>query len=218
MAVRPNIHIVYVTSSAYKVEENRLFVEHARLASGEAIASAFEFEIRELPIKEALEVDLTAMVMSEVAEAYSQIKVPCIVEHAGLVFEGYERQSYPGGLTKPMWNALGDKFITETQSAGRPATAVAVVAYCDGKAVHTFRGETKGHIARSPRGGRAFYWDTVFVPNTSAGKSGGQTYAEIVEDPALGLKHKVRDLSQSSKAMLKFLEYRRTANPELWTR
>jgi len=218
MAARRKIHIVYVTSSTYKVEENLLFVEHARLASGEAIAAVFEFEIRELLIKEVLEVDLAAMVMSEVAEAYSQIKVPCIIEHAGLVFEEYERQSYPGGLTKPMWNALGDKFITETQSADRRASAVAVVAYCDGKAVHTFRGETKGHIARSPRGGRAFYWDTVFVPDNPAGKPGEQTYAEIVEDPALGLKHKVRDLSQSSKAMLTFLEYRRITNPELWTR
>src|SRR5437773_4332587 len=110
MAARTKIRIVYVTSSPYKVEENRSLVQHGRLSGGEAIVDVFEFEIRELPIKEVLEVDLDAMVMSEVTEAYSQIKVPCIVEHAGLVFEGYESQSYPGGLTKPMWNALGDKF------------------------------------------------------------------------------------------------------------
>jgi XTP/dITP diphosphohydrolase len=219
MAARAKIPIVYVTSNQYKIEENRLLVQHGTLSGGEAIADVFEFEILELPIKEVLEVDLSAMVTSEATEAYSQIKVPCIVEHAGLIFSGYEGQSYPGGLTKPMWNALGDKFISETQSADRPATAVAVVAYCDGKAVLTFRGETKGRIALSPRGGRQFYWDTVFVPDTPTGKSGSKTYAEIVDDPTLGLKYKVRELSQSSKAMVKFLEYRRKADPpELWAR
>ena len=117
-----------------------------------------------------------------------------------------------------MWNALGERFITETHSAGRRATACAVVAYCDGKDVRTFRGETKGTIAASVRGRRAFYWDTVFVPDTDAGTPGNKTYAEIVDDAALGLKHKVSRLSQSSKAMLKFLEYRLTSEPQLWGR
>lgn len=216
---RTKIRIVYVTSSQYKIEENRLLVQDGELPDGEAIRELFEFEIRKLPITEVLEVDLETMVRSEVTEAYSQIKVPCIVEHAGLIFSGYEHQSYPGGLTKPMWNALGDKFIVETQSANRPAIAIAVVAYCDGKAVRTFRGETQGRIAGSPRGGRAFYWDTVFIPDTPTGKPGSKTYAEIVDDPNLGLRHKVREFSQSSKAMVKFLEYRRTADPpELWAR
>ena len=37
-----------------------------------------------------------------------------------------------GGLTKPMWDTLLDRFVDETKSAGRHATARAVVAYCDG--------------------------------------------------------------------------------------
>jgi len=65
-----------------------------------------------------------------------------------------------------MWNALGEKFLDETQSRGRKAIARAVIAYCDGQRVLTFVGDRPGTIANSPRGSRAFYWDTVFVPET----------------------------------------------------
>src|SRR5438477_258837 len=44
-----------------------------------------------------------------------------------------------------------------------------------------------------------------------------KTYAEIVEDPALGLAYKIRHLSQSSKAMKKFLHFRQSHAPELWS-
>jgi XTP/dITP diphosphohydrolase len=211
------IRVVYVTSNQYKVAENAVFATTAKMSSGIVVGDLFEFEIRRVPIKEVLEVDLEVMVAAEVANAYGQIRVPCVVEHAGLIFQGYERQSYPGGLTKPMWDALGDKFIEESRSAGRRAIAVAVVGYCDGKAVVTFRGETQGTIADRPRGSREFYWDTVFIPDDPSGAAGAMTYAEISDNPGLGLERKMA-LSQSSKAMMKFLEHRLTTRPELWPR
>lgn len=210
------IQIVYVTSSAHKREENAELLRSASLTDGTPVGDIFEFDIRGAQIKELLEIDIVAMVCAEVVEAYCQLKLPCVVEHAGLVFEDFQAALYPGGLTKPMWNALGDKFVTETHSANRRAIARAVVAYCDGQEVRTFVGEMRGHIAASPKGSRAFYWDTVFVPDEPSGASGTKTYAEIVEDPALGLKHKV-SISQSTKAMLGFLEYRRkSGTPSLW--
>src|SRR2546423_5401598 len=114
MTSRPKTKIVYVTSSDSKIEENKVFVQQCSLTDGTPIHDLFEFDIRQVSIKEVLEVDLHAMVMAEVTEAYSEIRVPCIVEHAGLIFDGYDL--YPGGLTKPMWNALNDKFIQETHS------------------------------------------------------------------------------------------------------
>ncbi len=155
------------------------------------------------------------METAEAIEAYRQIGVPCIVEHAGLVFDGYD--SYPGGLTKPMWDFLGDEFVRETGSGGRRASARAVIAYCDGASVMTFEGETRGSISAVPRGSRRFYWDTIFIPDNTDGSTGTRTYAEIVEDGHLGLKYKVVHLSQSSRAMLKFLEYRRGHTPGLWS-
>jgi inosine/xanthosine triphosphate pyrophosphatase family protein len=210
------IHIVYVTSSPFKKKENEIFVEHCRLSDGTLIRDAFEFQIRPVTIKEILEVKIEAMVMEEVTKAYGEIKVPCIVEHAGLIFDGYE--SYPGGLTKPMWNALKERFIIETQSAKRRAIARAVVAYCDGKSVATFVGETLGTIAEFPRGRRDFYWDTVFMPDDPSGKATDKTFAEIADDPDLGLRFKMTAVSQSSKAMLSFLDFRRKHPPELWPR
>lgn len=153
------------------------------------------------------------MVTEEVKLAYSRLKVPCIVEHAGLIFEEYRNDSYPGGLTKPMWNTLAAKFIEETHSAGRKASARAVVAYCDGKSVLTFEGETPGIISTEPRGARNFYWDTVFIPSDD--NPDNLTYAEIVEAPGLGIMKKIQ-LSQSSKAMLEFLKWRRSNEPDLW--
>ena len=125
---KPVHNIVYVTSSKFKREENEIFVRTGRTNGGEPVSSRFRFEMREAKIKEIIEVDLRVMVQAEVAKAYSELKVPCIVEHAGLVFEDFIAKGYPGGLTKPMWDTLGDSFIKETHSEHRKAIARAVVA------------------------------------------------------------------------------------------
>ena len=208
------IKVVFVTSSDFKIRENDVFVTECKLLDGTPVRELFEFDIRQVPIKEVLEVDIQAMVMAEVTKAYSQIRVPCIVEHAGLIFKGYD--SYPGGLTKPMWDTLKDRFVAETRSAGESVVAKAVVAYCDGKAVRTFVGETPGKIASTPRGSRDFYWDTVFIPDEATGAAANKTYAEIVDDSSLGLSYKMGQLSQSSRAMINFLEYRRNVAPTFW--
>jgi XTP/dITP diphosphohydrolase len=211
MAAKIPIH--YVTSSKYKVQESSAFLRVTMLNGGDNAVDLFQFHIRDVKIKEGLEIDLCAMVKAEVTEAYSRIKVPCIVEHAGLLFDSYD--DYPGGLTKPMWMSLKDKFIEETHSAGRLVTAKAVVGYCDGKSVYTFVGETHGKMADAPRGDRAFYWDTVFIPDEAQGDIAGNTYAEIVQ--AKGVEFKMEHFSQSARALKKFLEFRRVHSPEMWS-
>ncbi len=204
--------IYFVTSSIFKQEENAAFQAVCTLQDGSAVNDEFEFHIVPNRIRERLESRIADIVESEVREAYASVKKPCIVEHAGLVFDEYATQSYPGGLTKPLWNTLGDRFLSETRSGGRPATAIAVVAYCDGMKVHTFQGETAGVLSDQPRGDRKFYWDTVFIPRDN--NSDGLTYAEIVERD--GLERKMREFSQSSKAMLAFLNWRMANTPSLW--
>jgi inosine/xanthosine triphosphate pyrophosphatase family protein len=206
------IIVTYVTSSDFKKEENAVFSRVCTLLDGTPVSDLYAFDIREVSIRETLEVDITLMVTEEVKSAYARLKVPCIVEHAGLIFDLYRDSGYPGGLTKPMWNTLRDSFVTETHSSGKAATARAVVAYCDGQGVDTFTGETSGTISETPRGSRSFYWDTIFIPGDD--NPDGYTYAEIVDK--FGLEDKIRAKSQSTKAMLKFLEWRRTNDPELW--
>lgn len=207
------IEVNYVTSSPYKREEIEVFLRSTEMADGRLASEVFEFRIRELAIKEHLEIDIATMVMAEVSNAYSQLKVPCIVEHAGLIFAKYGERGYPGGLTKPMWDTLGEDFVAETNSADERALARACVAYCDGREVQTFVGETTGRVAPSPRGARSFYWDTVFVPDDPSDPQASRTYAEIVE--ADGLEAKMQ-ISQSAKAMSAFMEYRLQHQPELW--
>jgi non-canonical purine NTP pyrophosphatase (RdgB/HAM1 family) len=211
------LRVVYVTSSKFKRDENQAFVEYCTLDDA-PVKDQVEFVFRDNRIQEELEANLEVMVCAEVRRAYAKVRVPCIVEHAGLVFEEYATSWYPGGLTKPMWDILKARFVQETNSADRRALARAVVAYCDGKAVRTFVGETRGRIAKRPRGRREFYWDTVFIPDDpETGKKGRRTYAEICEDPKLGLPHKMKSLSQSAKAMLKFLQFlKQHPHPDLW--
>jgi XTP/dITP diphosphohydrolase len=143
--------------------------------------------------------------------------VPCIVEHAGLVFDELGGANYPAGLTKPMWNELKDHFAPETRSADRRATAQAMVAYCDGMSVRVFSGVTTGRLSDAPRGSRSFYWDTLFIPDDPKRPGSDLTYAQIVEDGSLGLPYKMVHLSQSGKAMMACLEFIRiTPLNRLW--
>jgi XTP/dITP diphosphohydrolase len=205
--MRSVIDIVYSTTSPYKQAEiaEACRSETIVLPSGErvAIGDVFRFEFRDGRPSEPLERDLEQMVRHKVVSAYRNLMVPCIVEHAGLIFDDYIAESYPGGLTQPMWDALGaEKFITETNSAGRRVRARAVVGYCDGLNVKCFLGETTGTLASRPSGNREFYWDTIFIPETET-----VTYADICSDPSMGLKRKIA-LSQSTKALIEFLRYR----------
>jgi XTP/dITP diphosphohydrolase len=204
--MKPAVEIVYSTTSPYKKAEIEEACRSVSISTPDGvqvkIGQVFRFEFRDGQPSEPLERDLEQMVRHKVADAYRKLLVPCIAEHAGLIFEEHLLENYPGGLTQPMWDALGaEKFIAETAGRGRRAVARAVVGYCDGLNVRCFQGDTPGTLV-DPSGDRKFYWDTIFVPETQT-----MTYADICSDPSKGLKMKVA-LSQSTKALIKFLEYR----------
>lgn len=149
------VPIHYNTSSDFKKQELSVVLEHS-LRDGRTVGDVFGFRFSTIAIQEDLEVDLVKMVSSEARKAYAELKVPCIVEHAGLVFKKYLATGYPGGLTKPMWNTLGDSFLSETGSAGAECVARAVIAYCDGTKIHAFIGETQGRLSSEYLGDRKF--------------------------------------------------------------
>ncbi|MBW7973457.1 non-canonical purine NTP pyrophosphatase [Bradyrhizobium sp. BR 10289] len=199
--------IVYSTTSAYKKAEVEEICRSTLIATPTddrvAVGQLFRFEFRDGKPSEPLERDIEEMVRHKAVSAYKNLLVPCIVEHAGLIFADHLSANYPGGLTQPMWDALGaEKFISETQSKGRKVVARAVIGYCDGLSVRCFRGETNGTLAERPAGIREFYWDPIFVPENES-----MTYAEICADGSMGLKRKI-ELSQSAKALVAFLEFR----------
>jgi inosine/xanthosine triphosphate pyrophosphatase family protein len=208
------IKIVYCSWSDFKKEEWKLAKENLELESekGKKLQDIFELEFRKVPTAEPLLCNLEEMVKAKIESAYRQVQVPCIVEHAGLVLEGYEDKSFPGGLTQPMWDSLdAEKFVSCCSALSVRAIARAVVGYCDGMNIKIFVGETRGVLSAAPRGDREFYWDTVFCPDGENGK----TYAEIVGADRAGLLTKLK-ISQSMSALKQFFEYRLTNEANLF--
>ncbi len=198
--------IHYATKSDFKKTEldiiEKQVMVNIDIETAVPIGQVCKFTVSHVSTDEPLEIDLEQMVRHKVRSAYKSLLMPCIVEHAGLILEKDKLTGFPGGLTQPMWDALSaDGFLRRTQSVGERAIARAVIGYCDGMRVFTFVGETEGVIAPEPRGGRAFYWDTVFCPD----ELGGLTYAEVAEQKD-GLARKV-SISQSTKAIQKLASH-----------
>ncbi|WP_421979465.1 non-canonical purine NTP pyrophosphatase [Roseibium sp.] len=198
--------IFYATRSKFKDEELSIISELDFVNEfGEncRIGDAIDFHVSDIPTEEPLEIDLEQMVRHKARSAYKRILAPCIVEHAGLILEKNEGSGFPGGLTQPMWDALGpDGFLDRIGCGGERAIARAVVGYCDGMSIHTFIGETKGQLAEFPAKGRGFYWDVIFKPDDD---QSGRTYAEIASDGD-GLEVKL-EISQSTKAIREFAKF-----------
>jgi inosine/xanthosine triphosphate pyrophosphatase family protein len=207
------IQIAYCSWSNYKKEEWALAKDTIELdATGKKLGELFDIRFRKVATTEPLLCDLEAMVKFKVESAYRQIQVPCIVEHAGLILEGFEDKSFPGGLTQPMWDSLApEQFVAACSTLTSRAVARAVVGYCDGLNVYTFLGETRGALSSSSRGTREFYWDTIFCPDGFDGR----TYAEIVKNDRSGLGEKLV-VSQSIKALKAFMLHRLAAEPSLF--
>jgi XTP/dITP diphosphohydrolase len=202
------LSIVFATTSEFKKQEIATVLSSSEFSDYDnvvrKVGDRFDISFSDVRTDEPLEIDLVPMVRHKAISAYRGILMPCIVEHAGLILKEHEAAGFPGGLTQPMWDALGaDGFLRRTRASGEPALARAVFGYCDGMDVYTFKGETEGTIATNARGSRYFYWDTVFCPDGF----GGKTYAEISEEPTLGLPAKMK-VSQSFKALKQFLESR----------
>jgi XTP/dITP diphosphohydrolase len=208
------IGVIYCSWSPFKKEQWSCIKDVFELDGkpGLKLGQLFDLEFRNVPTTEPLLCDLENMVRFKVESAYRAVRVPCIVEHTGLIVEGYEEKSFPGGLTQPMWDALdAASFVASCSQLSTRATARAVVGYCDGMNVRTFVGEMKGSLATQPRGARTFYWDTIFCPDGF----GGKTYAEIVGADRSGLIRKL-EVSQSINALKKFMVFRLENEPVLF--
>ncbi|HEV7246166.1 MAG TPA: non-canonical purine NTP pyrophosphatase [Shinella sp.] len=205
--------IFYATRSIFKGEELSIIADN-NFVDGvgieRRIGDLIDFRVSAIMTEEPLEIDIEAMVRHKARSAYKRILAPCIVEHAGLVLEKNADRGFPGGLTQPMWDALGpDGFLDRIGCGGERATARAVVGYCDGMSTYTFVGETSGELATAPTLGRGFYWDVIFRPDDDASR---RTYAEIADADG-GLEAKLR-VSQSTKAIQKFASFLSTQSGE----
>jgi XTP/dITP diphosphohydrolase len=118
--------------------------------------------------------DMEALIRDKVLKAFKLIRHPLVVDHTGLAFDLLN--GFPAGLTSVFYDKLGDDGIASLmgKSANRNVTAITLIGYCDGRRVHSFRGEARGTVADGPRGKDGFQWDNIFVP-----EGYDKTYAEL---------------------------------------
>ena len=160
-------------------------------------------------IKEIQSKDMKEIVLNKAMKAYKSLQRPLIVEHTGLMIEDFG--GLPGGLTQVFWssfsppatsNKTDDNMATCKKFCehfgGKKVTAVSWVAFCDGKEIKTYKGETEGTIPATPMGESPFQWDPVFVP-----KNCDQSFAQMTEDEQDG-ENKKNQISMRRKALDKF--------------
>ncbi len=135
----------------------------------------FDIQVRIVPHRliEILDLDAEAVARDKVLQAHRQLGHPCAIEHGALELEALAE--LPGGLTKPIWHRLRERVCDLIpEGASRRVVARSVVAFCDGRKLHFFHGETRGRLATRAAGENGFSWDPIFIPDGAE-----QTFAEM---------------------------------------
>ena len=159
--------VYFVTSSELKRKELSDFL------SSESNDTTVDIAALNGDLAEILDHDIDTIVTHKALGAYSDVGLPCVVEHSGLFMDALP--GLPGGLGQIIWNAVGERmceFLKPEDS--RAATARSLLGYCNGRVVHLFSGETRGRVAERARGQYAFNWDQIFIPEGFE-----QTYGEM---------------------------------------
>ena len=158
------MRIYFLSSNKYKIEE-----VSSILGSSKIVIESVKMKIDEIQ-----SANIEDIACDKVIKAFEKIGHPVMVEQTGLYLRDFSL--LPGGLTQLFWDALeAEKFCkyfgnTETSQI----IAKTLIAYCDGKRIHTFLGEINGIVASSPKGDRTFQWDCVFIPEGNS-----KTFAEM---------------------------------------
>lgn len=154
----------FLTKNDYKLAEFQKLFGHTR-----HVVMKAPFTIDEIQTE-----NMEALVTDKAVKAFAKVKRPIFVDHTGLQFDFLN--GFPGGLTEIFWNKLENQRLSEIigQSPQPSATAITLIAYCDGKTIHLFKGSIEGTIAPEPRGPEGFQWDPIFIP-----KGHSETFAQM---------------------------------------
>jgi XTP/dITP diphosphohydrolase len=135
---------------------------------------------------------------------YEQVKIPCIADDTGLEVEilggepGVLSARYAGEPSNSTKNIEKLLFQLKNQQAWdisqRKAQFRTVIAYFNGKDIHTFEGIIKGHIALEPKGTQGFGYDPVFIP-----EGFNQTFAEMNPEQKNQISHRSLALQKLKK-------------------
>ncbi len=107
------------------------------------------------------------------------------IEDSGLFIEAMK--GFPGPYSSYVFKTIGNEGILKLMEGveNRKAYFKAVVAYYDGKEVHTFTGIVEGEISREMRGSEGFGYDPIFLYQ-------GKTFAEMKTEEKNKVSHRKR--------------------------
>jgi non-canonical purine NTP pyrophosphatase (RdgB/HAM1 family) len=164
---------VFVTSRPEKAEE--------------AARMGFAVERLDLDLPEPQSLDPSEVAAIKVRAAFDRLHRPVLVEDSGLEILAWG--GFPGALVKWLEKSAGLEAIARMLDPfpDRRARAVCAIASFDGTNVVAARGVTEGSISTAPRGSGGFGWDSIFVPQGSAG-----TYAEMTPEEKDRVSHRGR--------------------------
>lgn len=148
----------------------------------------------ELEIDEVQSNDLVYVAQKKVEAAYKKIKKPVFVDDVGVFFPALK--GFPGPYAKHFLDALGQEKISKMIQGEKDVTILVscVIAYHDGKKVHSFRGDIKGITAPKPRGSNGWAYDFIVIP-----KGYTKTYAELGPDIKNKISHRALALGKFKK-------------------
>ncbi len=107
------------------------------------------------------------------------------IEDSGLFIEALK--GFPGPYSSYVFKTIGNEGILKLMEGveNRKAYFKAVVAYYDGKEVHTFTGIVEGEISSEIRGSEGFGYDPIFLYQ-------GKTFAEMKTEEKNKVSHRKR--------------------------
>lgn len=177
--------VIFASSNKYKFRETKSFL------------SKFNIDVQfvEKNLNELQADSMEVIALNKSHHAFLDISKPLIVEDDGLFID--ELNGFPGQYSAFVLKTIGNSGIIKLlrNTSHRSAIFMSVIAFNNGKKSLTFRGETRGTIARiATKGGWGY--DPIFIPENSE-----MTYG------VLEIRGRKESLSHRATALKKFGEW-----------
>ncbi len=156
-----------------------------------------DLEAAKINIDEVQSMDLEYVAKKKAEEAFKQLGKPVIVDDVGIYFDAWN--GFPGPFVKHLLESLDYSGVLSLlkNEKNRRVRVAAVIAYHDGKRVHTFVGKFTGTLSTEKRGTKGWGFDPIVIPDGFS-----ETFAELGPD----IKNKISHRALALKKFKKYLD------------